>query len=367
MLKQFPNTSKPHCVKGFTLVELLVVITIIVILMALLLPAVQASRAAARTNSCGNNLHQIGIAIKNYQQRYAKMARRSTIHNGLGDYSENKQSINRCPELSDDEGQSYGINRCVHRMVDESNMIVMLDAHEPTIYFDGEDSETWYKSVAPRHNGVMNVLFFDGHVALRDPTAIDPYDDANEYEILTSSWKPRRGACDSDDGTGGDGCGLTGTYYKGDWGGESVVRVDSTIDLPFGAAARFTGYGIPFDIPFPEAVPGADWSAYPLKSGTWTGKIKADFSEQYTFHVACDNETWLHLNGSEFFHRSAGGSAGVQAVEPTSPFSMTAGQWVDIEVRLIEHGHPSPTHVTVKWSSPSTPLQTIPCENLRPH
>jgi len=98
----------PMSKRGFTLVELLVVIAIIGLLIAILLPAVQVAREAARRAACTNNLKQLGLALHNYH----------SVHNTF-------------PGLGESSATSFSVQAKLLPFVEQKQLQDLIDFREP--------------------------------------------------------------------------------------------------------------------------------------------------------------------------------------------------------------------------------------------
>ncbi len=171
--------------RAFTLVELLVVIAIIGILVALLLPAVQAAREAARRMSCSNNLKQIALANANYEQ-----ALRVYPIGRLGCDGINTGDCNGNPN---------------YQRVGTSALVLMLPYLEGQSLYDSMDLNTGLYSLAFPMNAQNQaaVLKRPGFVVCPSDTAL-PNRDIGGYRAATGSYAMVHGRLGPDQGISGN-------------------------------------------------------------------------------------------------------------------------------------------------------------------
>ena len=190
--------------KGFTIIELLMVVSIIILLMAILLPALKKSRESAKTITCASNMKQCGLLfgmyagdnsdslIPNHLEGWGGAAGvypwSQTLY--MEGYWNQRTNIVRCPSVQKDtalagsyaEYSTYGtflrnpglkiyrFNQLYSYWPDSAKCFILIDsvrkASGATYDYEsfGADAATNLKGIQLRHARTANALFPDGHV-----------------------------------------------------------------------------------------------------------------------------------------------------------------------------------------------------------
>ena len=179
--------------RGFTLVELLVVVSIIVILMAVLLPTIGMVRATSRASQCMSNLRQIGIGLENYKDEDGHLnVKVTTWQSDIRAHVDKSQKIFFCPDNFGPMATevAFGVNVRLHRMLlNDTHKIIAMDHGLPIVdplkpVADREPYELWENALQPRHFSSVNAMYYDGRVVRVDPLSFAP----TKCEYLENTW-----------------------------------------------------------------------------------------------------------------------------------------------------------------------------------
>lgn len=344
---------------GLTMVELMIVIAVIGIAIALMLAGVQSVRSAASRTQCANNLQQIGLAMIGHLDGHDSLPAASLMEGAMAVRlrQDEVRRIFTCPITFD--ALSYGYNVCVNKMQQghDGGKIVAMDAAYASVPFSDITSATWQKRIDPRHKGIMNILYFDGHVEAIHPPAVDPTDSVSGSANVTNFWRPYAGCVGGD-----DNCGGMAYYYheSTSWTGPYFTRKDATLHCPTGGGVL--DRNISYSTPNPNINPGAQLAPFSYRS---TGQIRVNQSGLYLFHMSVDDVGELYFNGSLVLS-SYGGSVNPRwtAYVPSAPIPLVAGVPVNYELKFTNSGN-GPSHISVLWSTPGNPTPAIiPADNL---
>ena len=388
--------------KAFTLVELLVVITIIGVLVAILLPAVQRVRASARSTQSKNNLAQMGKAMENYEGQGQGNLKQADWLNKLEPYLDGSTDVFLDP--SDEDGMpSYALsNKVVKFGSDDSDKIAIIESEEATITINTTtctaSNPTITNGPAVRHSGTINALLYGGSVRTFELAEIDLTNTSNEPLVIwwlpysehglvcgsvvsvdnpgtlpgpggsgpdpTIEASPAPGGVETDCDYTGYVCGLRGEYRQRPAG--EAGRLDL-------ASWSWTGptyiLRIDPDLGMSGKPQGTEASQ---KSFRWTGQIRFDYAEQYVFQVNQDDPLFITIDGQEIHAVNPWTGRNWRPGDPWntgdqyySTFTPSTPGWYDIEVKSGDNV--GPADARVKWASASvgTAAVHIPSENFR--